>query len=207
MAKKTMKFYATANKNEFHNKNLKIKKPKKDRCKTCITFENNVDATELVKQSHANHIHKKNAAYKVKNNIKKMAKEDPKILACTFDLEALWYTTCSKVSTLFYKRKLCTYNVTMFNLASKEGYCLLWDETVAKRGSNEIGSASMKYIKKHPDVEHVFLISDACGGQTQNRFTSTLYLYLVQVLPKVKSINHVWYPATHIWKSIQCMQG
>ena len=95
----------------------------------------------MMKQKH---IEKKNAAYIVKQEIKDTASVNPSTLLFTFDLEAVLYTPCSKVSTLFYKRKLCTYNMTMFNLAIKEEQCYLWDETVGKRGSNVIGSGLLK---------------------------------------------------------------
>lgn len=55
----------------------------------------------------------------------KHAKKNPETIAITFDLSAVLFTPCTKVSTLCYKRKLCTYNLTMFSLANKEEHCFL----------------------------------------------------------------------------------
>ena len=89
----------------------------------------------------------------MKDKIKLEAKRDSELEAITFDLEAVLYTPCSKVRTLFYKRKLCTYNLTTFDLANKEGQCYMWDKTLAKRGSNEIGSGLIKFCEKKSACE------------------------------------------------------
>ena len=81
------------------------------------------------------------------DKIKLESKRDPELETITFDLEIVLYTPSSKVSTLFYKRKLCTYNLTTFNLANKAGQCYMWDETLAKRESNEIGSGLVKFCE------------------------------------------------------------
>ena len=108
----------------FKSMNIAIDKPKKDQCKTCTGF-NNIAPTEHEKKEHERHIQKKNQAYHLKEKIKQHANKNPETIAITFDLEAILYTSCTKVSTLFYKRKLGTYNLTMFSLANKEGHCFL----------------------------------------------------------------------------------
>ena len=95
----------------------------------------------------------------------------------------------------------------MFNLSNKEGYCLLWDESLAKRGSNEIGSSLMKYIKIHQYLENVFLISDACGGQIRNQYVTLLCLYLTQTLPNIKTIDHMFMVHGHSHMAVDSMHA
>ena len=41
---------------------------------------------------------------------------------------------------LFYKSRLANYNITVYNLATKEGICFLSHEGQTRRGANEIAS-------------------------------------------------------------------
>ena len=72
------------------------------------------------KNEHDRHIQQKNQAYRLEEKIKQHTEKNPETIATTFDLEAVLYTPFTKVSTLLYMRKLCPYNLTMFNPANKE---------------------------------------------------------------------------------------
>ena len=41
------------------------------------------------------------------------------------------------------------YNLTFTDLADKSGFCYCWDQTVARRGSNEIGSYINMHLKEN----------------------------------------------------------
>ena len=192
---------------EFHKLNLALHKPKKDQCKTCTAYSNNEAKTDEHKSEQRRHIEKKNQAHELKEKMKKIAKEKKDTIAITFDLEAVLYTPCSKVSTLFYKRKLCTYNLTMFNLANKEGNCYIWDETTAKRGSNEIGSGLLMFCEQHQNIKRLFMISDACGGQTRNQFIASLCLYLVRKMPNLEQIDHMFMVSGHSHMEVDSMHA
>ena len=192
---------------EFKDMNIAIHKPKKDQCKSCIGFGNMLTPTEEDVQEHKLHIKRKNEAYDIKEKVKKEAEKDKSTLAITFDLEAVLYTPCTKVSTLFYKRKLCTYNLTMFNLANKEGQCYLWNETVAKRGSNEIGTGLRLFMEKHKSAKRLFMISDACGGQTRNQFIACLCMYLVRHMEHLEQIDHMFMVSGHSHMEVDSMHS
>lgn len=45
----------------------------------------------------------------------------------------------------------------------------VWDETVASRGAQEIGSCIRKHLLSHVQkAKHIIAFSDACGGQNRN---------------------------------------
>lgn len=49
--------------------------------------------------------------------------------------------------------------------------CYVWNQTVAKRGSNEISSCLKLYIESlPPPVKTIYLFADNCPGQSKNRF-------------------------------------
>ena len=64
------------------------------------------------------------------------AKLDPSTGTCSFHIQQVLTTPYGNVSTLYYKRKLSSYNLTAFNEATKQGHCFVWSETMAKRGSS-----------------------------------------------------------------------
>ena len=49
-----------------------------------------------------------------------------------FDLEAVLQTPCSRVSVLYYKRKLFWYNFTVFDLVATEAIFFFWHERIEK---------------------------------------------------------------------------
>ena len=62
-----------------------------------------------------------------------MAKENHRFHVETFDLQAVLTTPCSLVGDLYYKRKLCVYNLSSYSLGDARATCYVWDETQAKR--------------------------------------------------------------------------
>lgn len=50
-------------------------------------------------------------------------------------------------SYVFDKRKFTVYNFTIFDIGKKLGYCYVWNESEAKRGSNEIATCLLKFMK------------------------------------------------------------
>ena len=95
----------------------------------------------------------------------------------------------------------------MFNLANKEGNCYIWDETTAKRGSNEIGSGLLMFCEQHQNIKRLFMISDACGGQTRNQFIASLCLYLVRKMPNLEQIDHMFMVSGHSHMEVDSMHA
>ena len=68
----------------------------------------------------------------------------------------------------------------------------MWDKTLAKCGSNEIGSELIKFYEKNQHAKKLVMISDACRGQLRNQFIAALCLYLVTKTPNLKVIDHIF---------------
>ena len=95
----------------------------------------------------------------------------------------------------------------MFDLATKEGQCYLWDETKRMKGSNEISSCLIKYLQINQKGKKTWMVSDACGGQMRNKYTAMLCLYLVQTLEHVEEINHVFMVTGHSHMEVDSMHA
>ena len=187
--------------NLFQELNIAIHKPKKDQCSYCNRYKDDEPAW------HKKNIDQKRALH---DKLKEEAKTDSSIFCFNFDLEAVLYTPCGKVSTLFYKRKLSTYNFTMYDLSNGDGYCYMWDQIIAKRGSNEMASLLFHLleskVKKNPEIRNVVFFSDKCGGQNLNQFIATMYLYAVNVLP-IDSIEHIFMVSVHSHMEVDSMHA
>nr|CAH7743976.1 unnamed protein product [Callosobruchus chinensis] len=158
-------------------------KVRKDLCDVCHNYENSsVEEKLAIEDSFRQHIENKKLARELKLAAKEKAKADDSICAAVFDLQQVLTTPKSEVSVSYYKLKLCTYNFTVFNLASKEADCYMWHECIAKRGSSEIGSCLLLFIEQHiaKGVKEFMLFSDNCPGQNRNKFLFSLYNYLTQ---------------------------
>lgn len=56
----------------------------------------------------------------------------------------------------------------------------MWNETIASRGSHELGSCILKHLKEiDSDATNLILYSDACGGQNRNIYLVCLWLHIV----------------------------
>lgn len=86
-----------------------------------------------------------------------------------------------------YTITMSCYNFTIHDMATKEGYCYVWDKSVAKRGADEVASCLYNFIKdfSRKGVREFRFWSDNCGGQIK------IELYLHCILHCVCS-QKVW---------------
>ena len=168
--------------NDQHN--FSFHKPRKDQCELCTKYDIAKEAGKVDKQLqllYDDHHKSKQAAREAKEADKKEAGVNPSYHSATFDLEAVLTTPCTRVSQLYYKRKLSVYNLSVYSLGNHRADCYVWNETNGKRGSCEIGTCLYLYISSlRPPVKHVCFYSDCCTGQNRNRFIAIALLHAVQ---------------------------
>ena len=197
----------TTYKDILNSQNIKIHQPKKDQCKICVKYtRSNPEEKERLEASQETHINNNKKVMELKLAYKTRGKEDKSLLVFNFDLEAVLYTPCDKVSTIYYMRKLCTYNSTAFNLVTKTGQCYIWDESEGKRGSNEIGTTIHRYLEQF-DGEEVVMFSDTCGGQNRNQYIAALLLYIVTNHRSIKSIDYIFMVQGHSHMEVDSMHS
>lgn len=79
----------------------------------------------------------------------------------------------------YYKRQLWTYCFGVHNLATGEVTMYMWNESIASRGAQEVGSCLLHYIKNYLKTKHLIMYSDQCGGQNRNIKLALLCNYIV----------------------------
>lgn len=116
-----------------------------------------------------------------------------------FDLQQVLHLPISNDGAVFYKRIFAVYNLTFYNIASKECYCFIWNECDSGRGASEISIALFKtlltYVEKN--VHTVDLFADGCGGQNQNTIVATARLYIISQLKSVEKISLRFFTTNH----------
>ncbi|XP_041474507.1 uncharacterized protein LOC121423251 isoform X2 [Lytechinus variegatus] len=178
-APQTLKIYRKVFNQEF---NLGFHVPTKDACKTCTSFANKLPADQLAQQeAQEMHLLNKQNSRREKENDKQRASIDPSFSSFSFDLQQVLSCPAASASVLYYKRKLSSYNFTVYDQYDHEGKCFIWNELNGKRGSCEIGTCLLKHLSELPErVQHVTLFSDCCGGQNRNKFIAATLLYAVR---------------------------
>nr|CAH7730158.1 unnamed protein product [Callosobruchus chinensis]CAH7736377.1 unnamed protein product [Callosobruchus chinensis] len=93
----------------------------------------------------------------------------------------------------FYYLKLWTLNLTIYDSTNNLSYCLVWDESEAGRGGNEIASGLIKWAESvivGSTIEHLIIWSDNCPGQNRNIVMMLTYLWLLKICPNLKTVEH-----------------
>lgn len=191
--------------------NLGFFKPKKDQCDLCMTFQNaSPGEKEQLQNKIEVHLREKQLSRLEKDADRQNISTSNKVVV--YDLQAVMSCPDGDTSSFYYKSKLNSYNFTLTNLVKKDGNpqnrtrknkeyaaydkvdCFFWTETDGKRGANEIGSCIFKYLQEmnlnvEDDINIVFY-SDNCCGQNKNKYATTMYMYAIHALDKIKSITH-----------------
>lgn len=167
----------TKYKDIFYSKfNLRTKPLKKDTCNLCDSLnmqmenEKNEENKQKLTEKHKKHVDEGEYAQALRKEDFKKAKELIEYECLTFDLQKTLPLPRIPTNIVFYKRQLWVYNAGVHSGSDNRGYCYVWPEGVAGRGAQEVGSCLMKHIqdKLSPEVKHLVLWSDSCGGQNRN---------------------------------------
>lgn len=180
------------------NYNIGFHVPTKDSCDICSSFSklSPDDITDELRASHAKHLQRKDTARRHKEQDKVAT---PGKIAVTFDLQQVLPAPRLFNGSSYYRRKLNCYNLTVYELHSQRGFCYTWHEGEGARGSNEISSCLVKYLKTVDEegYQHVVLYSDTCGGQNRNRIFSTAIIHFLCSASHVKLIEHKYFESGH----------
>jgi len=179
--------------------NISFQTPKKDKCNFCVAYLNySKQEQEAKRPDYESHTRNKEQARQMKTVDKEKAKTDSQFAAACFDLQQVLQCPFGDVNLFYYKRKLSVYNLSIYGLGDGRGLCYMWDETTAARGSCEISSCVMDYLKKCSEEgkERMSLYSDNCGGQNRNRYVVVMYSYIVQSTA-ISNITHTFLEKGH----------
>lgn len=115
----------------------------------------------------------------------------------------------SNVSLLYYLRKVNLFNFTVYEAAEpNDAFCYFWTEMNGKRGSCEIGTCLSMYINTlSPDITHLTIFSDTCGGQIRKIQISALLLHLLKNHNSLKIIEQKFLESGHSFMEVDFMHS
>lgn len=93
-------------------------------------------------------------------------------------------------SEVYFRRQLTFYIFNVNILSTGQSFMYTYDQTIAKKGSNDVASMLLHFIENYLDksVTHLNIFADSCGGQNKNH-TMIQFLHYVtselQVFEKV----------------------
>lgn len=99
---------------------------------------------------------------------------------------------------MYYKRRLCRYNFTIYEYGTKDSYSYVWNECIASRGASKIASCIYDYVKfrsSHGKTKFIFY-SDNCGSQNKNKFHISMLWFCLQKFG-IESIEHKFLEKGH----------
>lgn len=99
-----------------------------------------------------------------------------------------------EVSNFYYKRRLATFNFTIYNMKNGEEICYVWNETITNTGANEIDTCLLDFIRSEcngteNNLSDIVFYSDNCSGKHKNKSIVSLYLY-ASLLLNINTICH-----------------
>lgn len=111
------------------------------RCDTCEAFTNLSEEEKNKKKAvYSLHSKMKDEARRLMSLDKDSALIDKTVCCANFDMQKILTTPRAEISVLYYMSKLSVWNFTIFKLGIAQGHSILWNETIGRRGSNEIAS-------------------------------------------------------------------
>ncbi|KAG0724398.1 hypothetical protein GWK47_005156 [Chionoecetes opilio] len=158
-----------------------FKPPRTDVCNTCAKYETMINsatddqAKANVEASRVEHLAIAQVPRDLLRQNEQMAGngQNPNLKVVCMDLQQT--LPCPRLSTgiAYYKRKLWLYNFCVYDLNEKQGTMFMWNETVAGRGSDEMASCLLKWLKikvyqQKQDFLFLRIFWDNCAGQNKN---------------------------------------
>ena len=101
-------------------------------------------------------------------------------------------------SALYYKRRLNTFNFSMYDLGTKQVQCFIWNESNSGRGACEISTCVYRYIEEMSKAgkQNFVFYSDNCWAQNKNKHYVSMLWYAMQKF-ELTSIEHKYLEKGH----------
>nr|CAH7712759.1 unnamed protein product [Callosobruchus chinensis] len=185
----------------FREMNLSFHSPKKDQCSLCLTYRSGEKETKLaLEEKYKKHTAEKIRVREIKQTCKNSATATGSENICAvFDLQQVIYLPILNDSKVFFKNRLINFNLTIYNLGTKDCYCYTWHEGISKRGANEISTCVYKFLLQcdTQGVKTVSLFADGCPAQNKNSVMAAMLLHLINNSSNISEISLRFFESYH----------
>lgn len=196
------------------NYNISFGYPRTDTCSCCDEFKASLHSLELELAAVSDETQKKAILDKIKNmkiqnelhkrkaqtfytKKREARKKCQKTLTCEsicMDFQKNLKTPNISTNDVYYKRQLSYFLFNIHVLSSSDSIFFVYDETIAKKGSDEVSSMLYDFVNCHLDenVKHLTVFCDSCGGQNKNSTVFKLLYYMVHEQKRLESITVIF---------------
>lgn len=185
----------------FKTTNLFFFSPKKDLCSLCTIAKTGTEQQiEQLREKYKKHVSEKEKVREIKEKQKQQAIVDRSLLCGCFDLQQVIYLPTCNENALFYKNRLANFNLTFYDIATRDCFCWTWHEGISKRGASEVATAIYKTLEYYNDngvTQEVALFADGCRGQNKNTIMAAMLLYAVAHFNNLKEISLRFFESFH----------
>ena len=189
---------------ELSSYNIGFYVPKTDTCLICDEaalkgkyLETEDEKLELHKKLTEHHARAEQARQCLRETTCE-AKGNRSLIAFTFDMQSTKPIPKLNTSVVFYKRQLWVYNLGIHTLHDDQGIMAMWTENEGKRGSKEVCSAILAFLK-NVDLQNVRKIrtfSDCCGGLNRNKTIISFFMWVCDNFD-VEEWEHIYMESGH----------
>nr|XP_014030419.1 unnamed protein product [Salmo salar]XP_014030420.1 unnamed protein product [Salmo salar] len=206
----------------FKQQSLNFGQPRSDTCGKCDAFFTKMSAAtseeekrKIAVESELHH-RKAEKAYTQLQSDTEWAKANADCHVISVDLQGVMYTPNLTHSNVYYQRQLSNFNLCIQELGKEDpAYMCVWHEGIAHRGSIEVASCILKWVKTKftpltkPEVRKLIIFSDRCCGQNNNwRMLNLMSMlismgYFTQVEQKFMVSGHSFLPCDRSFATIE----
>lgn len=153
------------------NFNLGFGTPATDVCSYCEQLKNKIKQTKDadVKRTECRELNVHRVRAKQFNLL--MNEEDADSTTFCFDLQQVQNLPKIPIQETYYSLQIAFYSFCIVDIKAKEPIFYTWNEVQSGRGSNEVGSAVLDFLRNHEfadNIRKIRFFSDGCGGQNKN---------------------------------------
>ena len=176
--------------------------PRKDTCSTCDSMTIKLQAPNLSPEQTAPllqekelHLRKAQVFYDRKKQARQDGQTKATHAALVFDFSKNLSSPNITTSDVYYRRQLSLYSFIVHSLSDDKVHLHCYDETVAKKGADEVASMLLHYFQQNiaQTVTHLRLFCDSCAGQNKN-WTIIRFLHYLVVHKKMFTEIKIFFP-------------
>ena len=171
--------------------NIAFAPPKVDECNLCCTLDVKISTeTDEVKiaelqEKKQQHLDEAKVAQELLKDPMNTAPDSDEFRAIAIDLQQQQPCPKMPVNKSYYTSKLWFLNFCIYDITKNKGHMFVWDETIAKRGPNEISSCILRWLDfvrntQGDNVTRLRIFADNCAGQNKNIYNVLTLLQQVQ---------------------------
>lgn len=187
--------------------NVSFGYPRTDTCSTCDENKASFNVVERILAQQPNavnalqqkqqleterqvHLKRADVFYQRKRESKRRAQQDATHLAICMDYQKNLPAPNVTTNDAYYKRQLTCISFDIHILATNEALFYVYDETIAKKGADDVCSILSHFIDTlNESVTSLEIFCDSCAGQNKNWTVIRYAHYLVNVKKRFTEIQ------------------